>query len=262
MGKSRIGYRTDAIQEYYAFDFHEGQILTPAATKKPGIVLVNFTCDTFDKERPTDDIGKIFEACAAGGQHKYVFLTKNPGLAKYNFGRHVFCVKDYDYVFKVRNWYLGLSICNQVQHDEKIDKFAEIGDVGCFNRVEIKKWLSIEPLWQSIRIRQSVLKQMSGVIVGHDNIRSAPGTETHEHIKDIIAQCFDANVPCYVKQAWVRHTSQGFNVTDRRSEWCSADKFKFAKEANDLPGGVRIRNLPWAMPCPERVAGEQLDLGL
>jgi protein gp37 len=56
---------------------HPERLGLPAATKKPGVVLVNFTCDTFDPSRAELEVRQIGKAALAAPWHNYVWLTRN-----------------------------------------------------------------------------------------------------------------------------------------------------------------------------------------
>lgn len=109
---------------------HEERLPQPANTKKPGVVLVNFTCDTFDEARPHTQIDEISLRVRAAPQHAYVFLTKNPHKAHQRSGFG-------DVGGFAGNVHLGLTIRHQADADAKLPTFLQIpGNL----------WLSIEPL--------------------------------------------------------------------------------------------------------------------
>lgn len=290
MAKSRIGYTNDKVPWYYNFNpsgfgcsggcegcwarklgkrmscpdckafkvhIHPERLDWPAKTKKPGVVLVNFTCDTFDPARSRSQISQICSAMASAPQHQYVMLTQQAQVAQVEFGGDAFPAG------WPENWHLGLTIRNQAEAIERLGPFLQIPG---------KLWLSLEPLWKpawlhqaltpermeqwpadtnadalvvsenypSIYTRTKVIKEaprIKGVIVGHDNRRGAPGTDTLIHIRSVVEQCKAAGVACYVKQIWYH-----------KPEW---DELFFLRASHPdeyalYPADLKHRDLPWA----------------
>lgn len=256
MGRSKINYRNDEVPAYYAWNpggcgcsggcdgcwaragsarmgnhcpkckafdvhLHEERLRLPACTSPGGVVLVNFTCDTFDMKRPLADRVKILRAAFEAKHHNYVFLTKN-GIRM---------ALDFETTAYDPFWWLGLSICNQRQADTNLPALLQIP--------RYRLWLSIEPLWERINmdcvypVGESdddghPLSNLAGVIVGHDKRPDAPGSGTLDHVRCVVDQCRQANVPVFVKQLHIdgklRHTPEHF------------------------PEDLRQRDLPWSMP--------------
>ena len=78
---------------------------------------------------------------------------------------------------------------------------------------------------------------IQGVIVGHDNRRGAPGTDTLEHIRSTVEQCDAVGVPRLVKQIWVGLPGE------RRYRLLHASK---PAEYALYPEWARNNALPWA----------------
>ena len=71
----------------YPFDFfptfHRYKLDEPQKWKKPRTIFVCSMADLFGDWVPAEWIQEVFDACEATPQHRYIFLTKNPGrLAK------------------------------------------------------------------------------------------------------------------------------------------------------------------------------------
>lgn len=269
MGKSKIRYAKDKVPSYYGWNpggfgcsarcdgcwsegmsrrlgkdacpqcrtfvphLHPERLPQPGNTKKPGVVLVNFTCDTFDNARRVagdgitelahSDVAMMLSAARDAPHHTYVWLTKQPqNVAPFNMGAASFR--------ECANWYLGLSICNQEQADAKLPTFLKTPG---------KLWLSLEPLWGPVDLDcvYSIgecdddghpLSNLSGVIVGHDNRRGAPGTDTLDHVRSVVQQCEAAGVSVFVKQLHLDG--------------------KLRYDPADFPEDLRHRDLPWRMP--------------
>ena len=67
----------------YPFDFqptfHQYRLGEPAAWTKPRTIFVCSMADLFGDWVPDEWIKQVFEACEAAPQHRFLFLTKNPG---------------------------------------------------------------------------------------------------------------------------------------------------------------------------------------
>lgn len=69
----------------FCFDptFHRYKLDEPQKWKKPRTIFVCSMADLFGEWVPDEWIEQVFKACEAAPQHRYIFLTKNPGrLAK------------------------------------------------------------------------------------------------------------------------------------------------------------------------------------
>lgn len=67
----------------YPFDFfptfHRYKLDDPLRWKKPRTIFVCSMADLFGEWVPDEWLQEIFEACDKASQHRYMFLTKNPG---------------------------------------------------------------------------------------------------------------------------------------------------------------------------------------
>lgn len=73
----------DGKKQPYPFDFaptfHQYRLGEPAAWTKPRTIFVCSMADLFGDWVPDEWIKQLFEACEAALQHRFLFLTKNPG---------------------------------------------------------------------------------------------------------------------------------------------------------------------------------------
>jgi protein gp37 len=65
----------------YGFDptFHKQRLEIPARWTRPRNIFVCSMADLFGNWVPDEWIEQVFDACETAPQHKYLFLTKNPG---------------------------------------------------------------------------------------------------------------------------------------------------------------------------------------
>ena len=75
------GYRGKVNPYPYSFDptFHRYRLDEPQHWKKPRNIFVCSMADLFGEWVPDEWIAEVFRACEAAPQHRYLFLTKNPG---------------------------------------------------------------------------------------------------------------------------------------------------------------------------------------
>ena len=77
-----VGFDGEKIQPY-PFDFtptfHRYKLDEPQKWKKPRNIFVCSMADLFGDWVPDEWIKQLFEACEAAPQHRFLFLTKNPG---------------------------------------------------------------------------------------------------------------------------------------------------------------------------------------
>jgi protein gp37 len=212
----------------------EDRLNIPLKTRKPTVfALWN---DLFHEDVPSDFIYEVFNSLV--GRHTYLLLTKRARRMRDFF--HL--TEDYD----SKDWpnvYLGLTVCNQQEVDEKIPIFLQVPG---------KKFLSIEPMLGPIDLKNIdplpgelhddvflSLDCLTGHMKGPDDILDTKinavicGCETGpkrrpcqwEWIESIINQCKTAGVPCFVKQVEVGG--------------------KIVHELEQFPECLRVRELPW-----------------
>lgn len=82
--KNKDGSITNAAYPFgFEPTFHRYRLDEPKRWKKPRTIFVCSMADLFGDWVPAEWIQEVFDACEATPQHRYIFLTKNPGrLAK------------------------------------------------------------------------------------------------------------------------------------------------------------------------------------
>lgn len=68
-----------AYPYYFEPTFHRYKLDEPLHWKKPRTIFVCSMADLFGEWVPDEWIKAVFDACAAAPQHRYLFLTKDPG---------------------------------------------------------------------------------------------------------------------------------------------------------------------------------------
>lgn len=78
--KNRDGSITNAAYPFgFEPTFHRYKLDEPQRWKKSRTIFVCSMADLFGEWAPDEWIEQVFEACEAAPQHRYLFLTKNPG---------------------------------------------------------------------------------------------------------------------------------------------------------------------------------------
>jgi len=186
---------------------HPERLGDPVKRKKPAVIGVQFTGELFEPDRSQSDMIEILHGCKCR-HHEMVFLTQ----------RSVVMAKAMQMYWDgpaPENWYLGVTVRDQ-DDSRRIDDLVGRGE---------KVWVSLEPLRGHVWSRYR-LEEFSGVIVGCDNRRKAPFENAWA--RDILAQCRDARIPCYIKQI---RSEDGRLLTDPK----------------DFPEDLRVRELPWTL---------------
>ncbi len=173
---------------------------------KPKEIFVNSMSDLFHPKIGFAFIDNVYRAMRCQAQHKYLLLTKRPKRL------HEYCETKQRGTWP-ENIYLGLTICNQKEADEKLPIFLKIPG---------KKWLSIEPCLGFIdldahlpmlrstpiygnkveRLTESGLVELgaiSQVIVGGESGPNARPMHQDDaaHLR---SACFMRDIPFYFKQ--------------------------------------------------------------
>lgn len=174
----------------------------PLKWKKPRVILVNDMSDFFHKDVPFKWRMEAVLEMAMAKQHIFLLLTKRPENIHFLF--NVFFRKsteDQDF----KNIWLGVSVENQKTADERIPELLKIP--------HFKKWVSVEPMLESINIidkisekhfysihnAYDILPKINWLICGSETGQGARHMNP-EWAKYLLYQCKSASVPFFMKQ--------------------------------------------------------------
>lgn len=183
-------------------------------TKKKSTVFSIWN-DLFHKDIKNEAIGKVFTKMYCFDQHTYLVLTKRPAkMSKFIDHRRLVLYAGYNLI--PDNIWLGLTICNQQEADEKLPVFLQIPG---------NKFLSIEPMLEKISFRWmkgisrehstghlDILKDVSVVILGAETGTKARPMNP-DWARSIRDECVEAGVPFFLKQLDKNHN----RILDGRS---------------------------------------------
>lgn len=171
--KGRYGYENG-----FAPMLLDHRLIEPYSWKKPSIICTAFMSDMFGVWVPSKWIDQVLEVEKDNSHHIFLHLTKNPGrYHRFNMPRNAWCGTS-----------IGVS--------EKIWRGYKL--TGLKNR----KWLSVEPLMESIGSGlNSLLEEVEidWVVVGAKSGRNASQPKK-EWVEEIIRVCEHHGVPVFVKR--------------------------------------------------------------
>lgn len=177
---------------------HPDRLDAPLRWRKPKRVFVNSMSDLFHEDVPDEFIDRVFATMALAKQHTFQVLTKRPKRMQ------AFCSGPMmsDWPGGLPNVWLGVSAEDQQRADERIPILLDTPAAVRF--------VSAEPLLGPIEFSASCVAPFSGfpdevngglhwIIVGGE---SGPGARPCDvdWIRDIVRQCREAGVACFVKQ--------------------------------------------------------------
>lgn len=123
-------YEKDGRKQPYPMGFlptfHRYRLDIPARWTRPRTIFVCSMADLFGDWVPDSWIKEVYDACCAGSQHRYLFLTKNPG-------RVVRLIKNGIVLPNTIDWWYGYTI----DGERELSKERPIG---------LKTFCSVEPL--------------------------------------------------------------------------------------------------------------------
>ena len=193
--KEWLPFTNDKGQFYGKIATHPERLSIPLKQglrrRKPTVYAI--WNDLFHEEVKEKFIAEAWDVMTRRLDHTFLVLTKRPQqmLSWANSWK----------LLPFRNIYLGLTVCNQQEADEKIPIFL---------RVPGKKFLSIEPMLSEVSLRW--LKLKSGGVDEYDGLRlfdavilgaeTGPGARPMdlEWARIVRDECAEAGVPFFLKQ--------------------------------------------------------------
>ena len=123
--------------------FHKKRFDQPLRWRKPRVIGVCFGGDLLHDDVPTREIWRVFSAMRIAPQHTYLVLTKRPERMR-GVVREMLMASSKD---PDPNVWLGVTVCNQQEADEKIPILMELAAMGWH------VWVSYEPALGGIGLK-------------------------------------------------------------------------------------------------------------
>lgn len=161
--------------------------------KSPRRVFIGSMTDFFHERANFDDQGKILARIAHMPQHTFLFLTKRPDRA---YRR---------YHTMLPNVWIGVTVCNQQEADEKLPILMKIPAA--------KRFVSVEPMLGPVDLHKKELLCKTWINGGFTISTYLDwvicGAETGPHarpmhlkwVRNLRDQCRDADTPFFFKKA-------------------------------------------------------------
>ena len=210
--RGRYGYPSD---DPFRVTFHPDRLTEPLRWKKPSTIFVCSMSDICHPDINAPDAARVWRVMQYASWHRFLVLTKRPAEVG---GLLSWC----GYALRHHIWF-GVTCENQQRVDERIPILL---------RTPVRHtWASFEPLLGPIDA-SNYLRNASGfasdslmwAVIGCE---SGPRRRPMrlEWAEDIVHQCREAQVPCFVKQLPING-----KVSHNPAEW---------------PEALRVRQLPW-----------------
>ncbi|MDD3881908.1 MAG: DUF5131 family protein [Eubacteriales bacterium] len=165
----------------YPFDFaptfHRYRLDIPARWQRPRNIFVCSMADLFGEWVPDEWIAKVFKACEAAPQHRYLFLTKNP--IRYSK------LKDAGMLVPHDNWWFGSTMATE----------------GAPYAMGRRSFVSIEPILAPFdNMEEAPL--VGWVIIGAETgARKGKVVPEKRWIDDIALYCKEWGIPVFMKES-------------------------------------------------------------
>lgn len=180
------GISAGAIQPY-PFDFtptfHRYRLDIPARWTRPRTIFVCSMADLFGDWVPDEWIKEVYDACCAGSQHRYLFLTKNPG-------RVVRLIKIGIVLPNTIDWWYGYTI----DGERELAKERPIG---------LKTFCSVEPLLRcpDAKMLDQIAMTNWCIIGAETGNRKGKVIPEKRWIDLIVNRCRDEHISVFMKES-------------------------------------------------------------
>lgn len=182
-GEGKLQDKPQYAQPFSEVQLREDRLDMPSRWRKPRTVFADSVSDLFHTDVPDEFIDRVFDVCEQCENHIFIILTKRPERMRQ-------CLDGY--VVPISNIYLGASVSTQKEVDATMPTLAELAKAGW------ETVLSVEPLLGPVRL-SAPLGVLSQVIVGCESGACCRPCQPW-WISEIVAQCKEARMPCFVKQ--------------------------------------------------------------
>ncbi len=252
---------------------HHDRLGHPFLWKQPQRVFVNSMSDLFHAEIPRNFIAQVFAVMALTPRHTYQVLTKRPGRMHHLLsGRSVLegggfaeeVAEEMDRIGRARGWdewpapqwplpnvWLGVSVEDQHAADARIPELLKTP--------ALIRFLSCEPLLGSVTLipehiggypesDQWTRDRDAGhvplldwvIIGGESGALNAVRPMDLQWVRDLIHECWAADIACFVKQLG-RHPTEGpFGRLKLRDS--------HGGNPDEWPDGLHVREFPSPEP--------------
>ncbi|MCK5603241.1 DUF5131 family protein [Candidatus Pacearchaeota archaeon] len=223
---------TDRFGKSWGYDFtprfHPERLNIPFRWMNPRRIGVSFMGDLFHDTIDIMHIFRIFTVMVRNPHHTFFVLTKRPKRMNSaitwimnQWGLHTEEHQNKCFSVGYKNIWFGVSVENQETADERIPELLKIngnlwisvepilGPVdlklgGCNHCQRVGEHLAADHHWKQPRslCGRTRNKNVDWVVCGAESGRGVRKVNNLA-IRDLIKQCSDADVPVFLKQAWI-----------------------------------------------------------
>lgn len=221
----------------------EDKLTMPLRWKKPRMIFVNSTSDLFHESVPDEWIDRVFAVMALCPQHTFQVLTKRADrMQAYMTARNGMGNRHAALEMPLPNVWLGVSVEDQATADARIPHLLATPAAKRFVSYEpalgpVDFYYALRGIGPATEVRRG---QLDWIIVGGESGRGARPFDL-QWARDVIAQCKDAGVACFVKQLGAKVTGPHPNgVNETTLEF----RHSKAGDIEEWPADLRVREFP------------------
>jgi len=198
---------------------HRDRLREPIGWRKPQRMLVCSMGDPFHPLVSDEVRSEIFATMAGAPQHRFLLLTKR-ARSMIGFWQSVEW-ELFGTAPELEHIWPGVSVEDQDTADERIPTLISLESEY--------RWVSIEPLLEPIRLNVA-LGEIDWLVIGCESGAGARPCED-SWIEDLLNQCWDLNIPAYVKQVQING--------------------KAVKKMGRFPPSLQVRKMPAELRLPQ-----------
>ncbi len=167
----------------FAPTFHRYRLDWPAKLQRPRTIFVCSMADLFGEWVPDEWIREVVRACEAAPQHRYLFLTKNPGRIWHLINKGIWLPNTID-------WRFGYSIDGKW----RISSESPVG---------IRSFCSVEPLLQKPdpEMLNRIAMTAWCIIGAETGNRKGKVIPEKDWIDMIVSRCREVETPVFMKES-------------------------------------------------------------
>lgn len=259
---------TPGYENEFKVTLHPERLDEPLKWRKPSRIFVCSMGDLFHEDVPDNFIADVFATAMLCPQHTFFFLTKRTGRM-YAWMEGLRQWQGGDKLNLMQNCWLGVTVCNQQEADEKIPQLLQIPAAVRF--------VSVEPMLGGINLIDipgyhfpgcTTHDVLSGRLIHHDDDdyctqdtkldwvvcggESGPGARPMhpDWVRGLRDQCAEAGVPFFFKQwgEWASYKDVPHDKYYSHTHIVGLDKPCMVrvgkKHAGHLLDGKEYRQLP------------------
>lgn len=179
--------------------FNGGQFNKVAGWKKPRRIFVGSMTDCFHENMREDCLFHILDKIRQYPKHTFIMLTKRPQIMQSMIDTYTHELKEMGGVYCIPNLWLGVTVCNQQEANEKIPVLLDTPAT--------KRFVSVEPMLGAVDLLTDFcygtlfpLAALDWVICGGETGQKARPMDL-DWARSLRDQCVTASTPFFFKSS-------------------------------------------------------------